>query len=152
MNKSRLLFLADDDIDDQMLFHDAINEIDPSITIETAVNGVEALKKLTGELITYPDYIFVDLNMPLMNGVQLLREIKKQPSLSHIPVIIYSTSSYEKDMVQTINNGAFYYIIKPFSFQELCDKIKKVLEMRINPEVSWNGFPWSGVCKTRGLR
>ncbi len=131
MKKPLLLFLIDDDLDDLMLFKDAINEIDASIQVETAANGVEGLKKLSGsELIGEPDYIFIDLNMPLMNGIQCLQEIKKMPAHSSIPVIIYSTSSYEKDIVQTINHGAFHYIVKPFSFHELREKISKVLTMR----------------------
>jgi CheY-like chemotaxis protein len=127
--KTSLIFVVDDDMDDLMLFQDAINEIDPDIKIETAGNGVDALKKLSGELNAEPDYIFIDLNMPLMNGIQCLQEIKKIPAYAHIPVIIYSTSSYERDILQTINNGAFHYIVKPFSFQELCEKLKKVLAM-----------------------
>jgi CheY-like chemotaxis protein len=127
--KTSLIFVVDDDLDDLMLFQDAINEIDPTIKIETAGNGVDALKRLNGELPAEPDYIFIDLNMPLMNGIQCLQEIKKMPSHAHIPVIIYSTSSYERDILQTINNGAFHYIVKPFSFQELCEKLKKVLAM-----------------------
>ncbi|MEO8173622.1 MAG: response regulator [Sediminibacterium sp.] len=130
MNQTPLLFLVDDDVDDLMLFKDAINEINPLIEIDTADNGVEALKKLNAGLVREPSYIFIDLNMPLMNGVQCLQEIKKIPTLSHIPVIIYSTSSYEKDILQTINYGAFHYIVKPFSFHELCEKLSHVLSMR----------------------
>jgi len=131
MKKPLLLFLIDDDLDDLMLFKDAINEIDASIRVETATNGVEGLKKLSGgELIGEPDYIFIDLNMPLMNGIQCLQEIKKMPAHSHIPIIIYSTSSYEKDILQTIKNGAFQYIVKPFSFQELRERVSKVLTMK----------------------
>jgi CheY-like chemotaxis protein len=129
MKKRLLLFLVDDDPDDLMLFKDAINQIDPSIEIETAVNGVEALQKLSNQLIREPDYIFIDLNMPLITGSQCLREIKKMPLVCHIPVIMYSTSSYEKDILQTIQDGAFYYIVKPFSFHELCDKLNKVLNL-----------------------
>lgn len=130
MKHSPLLFLVDDDLDDLMLFRDAIKEIDPLIQIDTAGNGVDALKKLNAGLLREPDYIFIDLNMPLMNGIQCLQEIKKIPALSHIPVIIYSTSSYERDILQTINYGAFHYIVKPFSFHELCEKLSKVLNMR----------------------
>ncbi|NCI50518.1 response regulator [Sediminibacterium roseum] len=127
--KTNLIFVVDDDMDDLMLFQDAMNEIDSQIKIETAGNGVDAIKKLTQGLISQPDYIFIDLNMPLMNGIQCLQEIKKMPAYSSIPVIIYSTSSYERDILQTINSGAFHYIVKPFSFQELCEKLKKVLAM-----------------------
>lgn len=130
MKQSPLLFLVDDDLDDLMLFKDAINEIDPLIEIDTADNGVDALKKLTAGLVREPDYIFIDLNMPLMNGIQCLQEIKKIPAFSHIPVIMYSTSSYERDILQTMNSGAFHYIVKPFSYHELRDKLRKVLTMR----------------------
>lgn len=131
-----LLFVVDDDLDDLMLFEDAINEIDPSVEIATAVNGVDALQKLGGELSRSPDFIFIDLNMPLMNGIQCLQEIKKIPELAQIPVIIYSTSSYEKDIIQTMNYGAFHYIVKPFSFQELCDKLRRVLQMKRDDRLS----------------
>ena len=127
--KQNLIFLVDDDLDDLMLFKDAIKEIDPLIEIDTAANGVDALKKLNAGLVREPDYIFIDLNMPLMNGIQCLQEIKKISALSHIPVIIYSTSSYERDILQTINHGAFHYIVKPFSFHELCEKLRNVLNM-----------------------
>ena len=127
--KPGLVFLVDDDLDDQMLFRDAIAEINPSIEVITAVNGVKALKKLASGLVTKPNFIFIDLNMPLMNGIQCLKEIKVLPGFSHIPVVIYSTSSYEKDIQQAAENGAFHYIIKPFSFEELCEKIKMLLEM-----------------------
>ncbi|MEO7529842.1 MAG: response regulator [Sediminibacterium sp.] len=130
MKTPLLIFLVDDDLDDLMLFKDAIKEIDPTIEIETAGNGVEALKKISGnELKRKPDYIFVDLNMPLMNGIQCLREIKKLPSYSLIPVIMYSTSSYERDVLETINSGAFHYIVKPFSFNELRAQLADVLYM-----------------------
>ena len=130
--KPSLVFLVDDDLDDQMLFRDAIIEIDPAIEVLTAVNGVQALQKLTGELVTKPDFIFIDLNMPLMNGIQCLKEIKRLPGFLHVPVVIYSTSSYEKDIQQTADNGAFHYIIKPFSFQELCNRIQKVFDMPVD--------------------
>jgi len=129
MKKTSLIFLVDDDPDDVMLFKDAINEIDSSIQIINAANGVDALAKLKEGITLQPDYIFIDLNMPLMNGIQCLQAIKKLPAVSEIPVIIYSTSSYEKDILQTVNNGASQYMVKPFSFQELCDKLRKTFGM-----------------------
>ncbi len=95
------------------------------------MNGVDALQKLVLKEIEMPDYIFIDLNMPLMNGIQCLQEIKQLPAYAAIPVIIYSTSSYERDIMQTISNGAFQYIVKPFSFLELCDKVRTVLKMPV---------------------
>ena len=128
MNKIPILiFLVEDDIDDQGLFQDALSEIDRSIQLVTAPNGVEALRKINKNMLSIPDYIFMDLNMPLMDGIQCLKEFKKLPSLADIPIVIYSTSTYEKDSEDAKKAGAFEYIVKPFSFPELCKEIKKIL-------------------------
>ena len=102
-----------------MLFTDAISEIDNSIRIITAANGVEALEKLKAGISPPPDYIFIDLNMPLMNGVQCLQEIKKLPEVSAIPVIIYSTSINPVDQKKCMQSGAYSCIAKPNSVEEI---------------------------------
>ncbi|HXL57699.1 MAG TPA: response regulator [Chitinophagaceae bacterium] len=127
IDKTPLFFLADDDADDQELFKEALSEIDKSIRCLTASSGEEALNKLKTDLKQLPDYIFLDLNMPRMNGLECLVEIKKTNTLKHIPVIIYSTSSAEKDVEETRKLGADYFITKPPGFKELCDKIKYIL-------------------------
>jgi len=126
-DKSTLFFLADDDADDQELFKEALSEIDKSIRCLTASSGEEALNKLKAGLKQLPDYIFLDLNMPRMSGLECLAEIKKINILQHIPVIIYSTSSAQKDVEETKKLGADYFITKPPNFRELCDKIKYIL-------------------------
>jgi CheY-like chemotaxis protein len=64
MSKPVLVFLVEDDLDDQGLFHDALAEIGGDIQLVTAVNGVEAMRKFNQETYLVPDYIFMDLNMP----------------------------------------------------------------------------------------
>jgi CheY-like chemotaxis protein len=128
MSKQVLVFLVEDDLDDQGLFHDALAEIDKNIQLVTAVNGVEAMRKFNHETYLVPDYIFMDLNMPLMNGLQCLREFKKIPSFENVPVIIYSTSCSERDIQEAHKAGAFYYFRKPYSFLELCSELKIVLQ------------------------
>src|SRR5215216_7180747 len=113
LSKTPLFFLADDDADDQEIFKEALSEIDKSIRCLTASSGEEALSKLTGGLKPLPDYIFLDLNMPRMDGLQCLTEIKKIKILKNIPVIIYSTSSAQKDVEETRKLGADYFITKP---------------------------------------
>lgn len=127
MTKGKTIFLADDDLDDQGLFADALKDIDDGITLVTAVNGLEALA-VAKALDTAPDFIFLDMNMPLMNGMQCLLELKKIPSMTDVPVIIYSTSSYKKDIEKARLAGAADYIIKPFSFSELREKIRAILD------------------------
>ena len=70
------ILLIDDDEDDHLYFKDAINSINPCLTIDTATNGKDAFDRLK-ESKTLPDIIFLDLNMPVMNGYEFLVYIKK---------------------------------------------------------------------------
>jgi DNA-binding response OmpR family regulator len=114
----RICFLIDDDIDDQEIFTLALKQVRPQFTCFTAGNGYEALEKLDDEHFI-PHYIFLDLNMPRMNGKECLREIRKIKHLSHVPVVIYSTSSSIIDIRDTQALGATDFITKPFSIAEL---------------------------------
>lgn len=113
------LFLADDDMDDAFVFQDILAGIDPSIHTTLAANGQEALDKLTEPGAALPDIIFLDLNMPRMGGKECMAALKKDRFLKHVPVIIYTTSSYSKDIEETLNSGAICFITKPSSLREL---------------------------------
>jgi CheY-like chemotaxis protein len=126
MGSTKTILLVDDDLDDQGLFQDAVRQVDDEIKLVTAINGIDALDKLK-HIDPLPDFIFLDLNMPLMNGMQCLQELKRSPQLKHIPVIMYSTSSYKKDMDSTREAGAADYIVKPSSFSDLCANIGDAL-------------------------
>ena len=121
-----IILVVDDDIDDLLFFTDALVEIDPQIECVAAVNGIEALKKL-GTMPVRPDYIFLDLNMPKMNGKQCLKHIKNNPLLQSIPVIIYSTSRLQDDMDEVRELGATAFLIKPNKFQQLKVEIAAIL-------------------------
>jgi CheY-like chemotaxis protein len=125
----KTFFLVDDDVDDQEIFIAAVNEIDNSIKCISIDNCEEALEKLKKEHTDLPDLIFLDLNMPRLNGRQCLSEIRKLSRLKHIPVIIYSTSSLKKDMEETASLGADLFITKPNRFNELCETLNNVLLM-----------------------
>ena len=118
----RRIFVIDDDIDDQELFIEAVKEIDAGIQCDCASNGEEALD-LLGKADTLPDLIFLDLNMPRLNGKQCLERLKSNKDLRNIPVIIYSTSSQENDVRDTLALGAIHFLTKPSSFHELCDTL-----------------------------
>lgn len=130
MEKNRIFFIVDDDIDDQELFVEAVNEVDQSIKCITSSNCEEALEQLRnsnkGEL---PDVIFLDLNMPRLNGKQCLVELKKEIHLQNIPVVIYSTSSEKKDIEETSRLGAAYFLTKPNKFEELCQALNYVISV-----------------------
>jgi DNA-binding response OmpR family regulator len=123
MNKEKICFLIDDDLDDQEIFALALQEVDENFKCLTANSGYEALQKLSFANSVVPDYIFLDLNMPRMNGKECLIEIKKFEKLNKIPVIIYSTSSSQNDIIDAQRLGASNFITKPFSIAELTDKL-----------------------------
>jgi CheY-like chemotaxis protein len=123
MNK---IFLIDDDEDDQLLFTDAMQLINPLVQCETAPNGKIGLHKLKTSA-TLPDIIFLDLNMPVMNGFEFLQQIKNEKHLLNIPVGIFTTSNMMDDMERTKELGARFFITKPDEFNALCTKLQEVL-------------------------
>lgn len=127
MSKKRTFFIVDDDLDDQDLFIEAVSEVDKSIECMSASNCEEALDMLRNRKISLPDMIFLDLNMPRLNGKQCLAELKKESHLRDIPVIIYSTSSEKRDIDETTRLGAAHFLTKPNKFEELCKAISYVV-------------------------
>lgn len=111
--------LVDDDVDDVLLFEEVLKEVDRNIRFTSSSNGIEALEFLnrnTGEL---PGLVFLDLNMPRMDGKECLRAIKQDERLRHLPVIMYTTSSQSRDIEETMMLGAVCFITKPSSVQDL---------------------------------
>ncbi|MBC9910374.1 response regulator [Chitinophaga varians] len=123
------VLLIDDDVDDRMIFGDVLKELVPDIIYNEAINGEDALARLEEGLV--PDLIFLDLNMPRVDGKQFLAELRQIEHLRHIPVIIYTTSSHESDKKETRALGASYFITKPNSLHELNQLLKGILEETI---------------------
>lgn len=116
-------FLIDDDLDDQRFFQMAIKRIPFYVQCEFANDGAEALVKLTAETKYTPDYIFIDINMPGMNGVECLNRIKKISRLSGVPLYMYSTSIDEAITRSCILLGAAGVISKVPSVASLRDML-----------------------------
>jgi CheY-like chemotaxis protein len=123
----RSILLVDDDADDQYVFVDALNSVYPNINVSTAIDGIDALEKLAAKK-DLPELIFLDLNMPRMNGKTFLKEIKSSHVLNDIPVIVYSTSSNPADIAETKELGARELITKRNSYDKLCSVLSSVLE------------------------
>ena len=118
MNTPIRCLIAEDDVDDQEIFSIAISELDQSYECTYTLNGIDALERLNHDTLL-PHYIFLDLNMPRMNGIQCLAEIKKQEHLAHIPVVIYSTSSGQSFIDDALRHGAATFITKPSRISDL---------------------------------
>ena len=125
MKPVKSILLIDDDPDDRDLFKNALSLVDASVQLDCAKNGVEALDRLQQQA---PDIIFLDLNMPLMPGLEFLAKLKKTVDLNEIPVIIFTTSSAERDIEETALLDADEYIVKPSNFRQIVADIKRVLE------------------------
>ncbi len=127
MKSTKRILLVDDDADDQLYFLDAITEIYPDMECRVANNGIEALKEVQ---VPPPfDVIFLDLNMPIMNGFECLNNLKLQENYRDIPVVIFTTSKSSKDIQQTKELGASLYFTKPTSFSMLCSKLKIIFDI-----------------------
>lgn len=121
-----IILLADDDSDDTDMFGEALAIIDRKIIIHCAFNGSEALKILD-ELNEKPQLIFLDLNMPIMTGWECLMQLKEDDRYKHIPVIMISTSSHQKEMDMAAKLGAFCYFVKPSNFNDLTQLLKVIV-------------------------
>jgi CheY-like chemotaxis protein len=121
------VLIIDDDTEDRELFHEAIGEVDSSIKCYTAKDGKEALSMMTRELVVLPDYIFLDINMPVMNGRECLTEIKKNSKLRAIPVIMYSTTSDTNEIRGYYTLGAHDFLIKPHNFKKLVEALNSII-------------------------
>jgi|ERR1043165_6348226 CheY-like chemotaxis protein len=122
MNKK--IFLVDDDSDDIFLFTEAVRDIASLCLHGVAKNGVEALEILL-PMRPLPDFIFTDINMPRMNGLECLQEVKRQPRLKEIPVIVISTSTAQAEVAYKL--GAYAFIRKPSSMKTLRLKIDRAV-------------------------
>lgn len=120
------VLLIDDDSDDIDLFSEAVSNISPEIKCWTANDGFEGLKLLNEELVVLPDYIFLDVNMPVMGGRECLAKIKSNSRLKSIPVFMYSTTSNANEIQELRKLGAKDFVIKPANFNSLVNLLKSV--------------------------
>jgi CheY-like chemotaxis protein len=117
MNKKTII-LADDDRDDIEMFCEVLETVNENMHCICAENGDRTLK-LLNEINEKPDLIFLDINMPVMNGWECLKFIKSNTDYKDIPVIMISTSSYKNDMDKASDLGAVGYFVKPNDYNDL---------------------------------
>lgn len=123
------VLLADDDKDDCLLFKDALEELPVSADLTIVYNGEELIEELINKGNKLPDVLFLDLNMPRKNGFVALGEIKRNPKLENLPVVIFSTSSDMEAVKNTYRDAAHYYISKPVDFSHLKKVIYEALTL-----------------------
>ncbi len=125
------IFYADDDVDDLDFFKEAISEIDKPVCLFE--EGEKLLKSLHNPP-PKPSVVFLDLNMPVKSGFDVLREIKASPAIENIPIVIFTTSISPNDIEMSKKLGANLYIRKPASVSALKKAINYVLS------IDWDNF------------
>ena|ERR1700733_16088508 len=127
MNKPITILLIDDDADDRKLFFEAAHEFDETITCVGASNGQDGLLYLKDQSNALPDFIFLDLRMPGLSGRNCLKEIKTDPRLGAIPVIVYTTSREVEESIELKKLGAAHFMSKPVLPDDVYYMVSQVL-------------------------
>jgi CheY-like chemotaxis protein len=121
-----LILAVDDDPEDLDLFCDVVAEIDPTIDVMRAESGEEALSFLLTKAVTFPDFIFLDINMPLIDGRECLKVIRNEKLTNRLSVIMYSTSlsNADKLLFEKLNAK---FLTKASSYDQLRISLHTVL-------------------------
>jgi CheY-like chemotaxis protein len=132
--KSTLILMAEDDLDDRLLVQDALTESGCSLDLRFVSDGVELMdylhqrNKFVSAPAPKPGLIILDLNMPKKDGREALKEIKAEPELRRIPVVVLTTSTADLDVARTYGLGANSFISKPVAFDMLVKVMKSIGE------------------------
>jgi len=121
------IFLIDDDADDREIITSALTEIDPAVECVTATNGREALNRIISAPMK-TDLVILDLNMPLMNGKEFLKEIQNRKLLSDVPVVVFTTTLDPVTIEEIKALGVAGYHTKPENYEKLIGTLKNVLQ------------------------
>ena len=135
-NRERItILMADDDPDDRLLVQDAFEEIrldNPLVFVEDGIELLDYLHRRGAYThlaeTPLPGLILLDLNMPKKDGREALKEIKQDPVLRTVPIVILTTSNAEEDILRTYDLGTNSFIVKPVTFDKLVDVIRKVTQ------------------------
>ena len=130
MNK-RYILIAEDDMDDRYLMKAALEETGITEEARYVENGVEVINYLEAVvekngIYNYPNLILLDLNMPKMDGREVLKKIKSHKAYRKIPVVIFSTTKNQLEVNRCYDLGANTYVIKPVSYDSLVETIRQI--------------------------
>ena len=129
LGKTRVI-LVEDDADDIEFFTECLDDIPYEVMLTVYRNGQQFVDGMIANKDSLPDLVFLDLNMPVKDGVQALKELRAMPDFKDIPVVaIYSTSISEKDHADTFLHGADAFLSKPNDYNDLKRLIKQIFDI-----------------------
>jgi CheY-like chemotaxis protein len=134
------IFYVEDDADFAFIMQHAVKEVNDNLSIEIVDNGADALNTLQqfeAEKLR-PGLIMLDMNLPGMSGLDLLKRIKENTFLKHVPVIFFTTSDNPKDVKATAEFGANAYLTKPAGYLNLISCLQSLHDFWFNKNLSVN--------------
>jgi len=132
MKKTALhaVYVVDDDADDRQIISDAFDEINHATELTLIQNGTELMENLHGSpLPKLPSLIILDLNMPGKDGREILKEVKESKVLRHIPIVVFTTSSFDKDRETCYHLGANCFVTKPSSYDIMLEMMQSISKL-----------------------
>ncbi len=123
--KNKLIMIIDDDLDDIDFFCEDVKKVEIDVACLSFNMPDKALDYLGNEECLKPNWIFLDINMPKINGIECLKRIKQMPHLQDVPVIIYTTCKTQNNRDQIKELGANGYLVKPDSFDGIKTELQK---------------------------
>ncbi|PKH67852.1 two-component system response regulator [Flavobacterium sp. ALD4] len=123
MQKLVNILLVEDDEVDVMNVKRAFSKNNIKNDLYVAGNGVEALEMLRGSIVPLPRIIILDINMPKMNGIEFLKELRMDENLKNISVFVMTTSNEDSDKINAYNLNVAGYILKPLSFEKFISSV-----------------------------
>lgn len=120
------ILMADDDKDDYEILKEAAEKTGEPLKITYAANWIQLWRLISKAL---PDLLFLDLNMPVKDGIECLQLLRDDPKYDSVPIMIYSTSVNKTDIDKAYKTGANYFIVKPNTIDDITNIVKKLLSM-----------------------
>jgi len=127
-SNKRFILIADDDIDDQEMISESLHDLDENCTIEVVSNGQQAINRLENTSLPQPCLVILDLNMPILNGLETLARIREKPALQSIPVVVFTTSDSNESRKKSLKLGALDYLVKPDDYKGILEVTAKMME------------------------
>ncbi|MGZ5135846.1 MAG: response regulator [Flavitalea sp.] len=126
--QNKFVLCVDDDLDDRLVICDAIRDVDPTLQVVQACNGIEANQflqcaKSTGN---FPCLVILDMNMPLMDGRETLKQIKMDETLKNLSIVFFTTSSNPRDQSFSVEYGV-EFVTKPSNYSSIVATFKDLL-------------------------
>ncbi|MEI6946405.1 response regulator [Paraflavisolibacter sp. H34] len=135
MKPEKTVLLVEDDLDDCSFFQEALAGLSPDINVECLRHTGELCNVIEG---TKPFLIVLDYKLTGETGVDCLKRIKKNPICRHIPVVMWSTSNFSRNVEEAYEAGALHYLVKPWHIKVLAAELRKLMVKFLPGELAWS--------------